>query len=296
MEIMIPIVVILIIIRWIFTSPRTQEVEKNEIKEKKFDTPYYTETKKLNSQHRNRTSPKFQKNPSTTSIISEQNNKNIEGEPDTFEIEYADADGVVTERVITVRNITTSSDLQKTYVRAFCHWRKSERTFRVDRILKIRQISNDDYIADIDEEFAKRIDPIDLPDPQHNAVMARARPSLKILIWISLSDRDISSDEIAVLLEFIEDRKSLAGQKYNDTPWDRTKATVYIDETRPTFNDAAGALMKMPPTGKEIKLVSEYATRIAKLDGELAEKRRQRLFKKYENTASQAPPDLHTRT
>ena len=53
-------------------------------------------------------------------------------------IEYADADGVITNRVITPQIIYRENNVL--YIRAFCRLRNDLRTFRVDRILAARNL------------------------------------------------------------------------------------------------------------------------------------------------------------
>lgn len=50
------------------------------------------------------------------------------------ELEYSDNEGHHTRRLVTVRTVYTSKNGFVTHIKAYCHTRHQERTFRVDRI------------------------------------------------------------------------------------------------------------------------------------------------------------------
>ncbi|MGF9691439.1 WYL domain-containing protein [Rhizobium sp. 0TCS1.26] len=65
-----------------------------------------------------------------------------------FRIEYADNDGVVSEREITPLSIHLRRGQPDVYITAYCYMRAEERTFRSDRIqftmnLKTKRVIND---------------------------------------------------------------------------------------------------------------------------------------------------------
>ena len=64
-----------------------------------------------------------------------------------FEIEYVDADGVVTNREIYVENYYQADNC--IYYRCWCFLRDERRSFRSDRILKVKNISTGRKIKDI---------------------------------------------------------------------------------------------------------------------------------------------------
>lgn len=193
-----------------------------------------------------------------------------------YDIEYGDADGVVTARRI--RLIAVESGDYATYVRAYCRVRNSERTFRADRILSATWLSGPTTIADPEAHFFDLLPEEARPDPDHNAVMARVRPGLDVLIWIANADRQISADEQEALIDFIGERNGLAGEAYAAVPWSRAKATIYIDSARPTLASCSGILSKISKTGREFRLLKEYGGRIAEFGGEAGERRRKQLL------------------
>lgn len=194
-----------------------------------------------------------------------------------YVMEYGDIDGVVSMRGVDIKAAEFYYD--QLYLRAFCHLRNAERTFRADRILSIASSSDGMAIEDPSAFFRSMVPASKKEDPDHHSVMARAKPGLDVLIWIAMADREISLEEEEVLLQFIEDRKSLGGKKFAETPWNRVWASASIDSARPTFATAAGVLAKVPKTGKEYALLRDYAGKLAALGGNSADKRRAQLFK-----------------
>lgn len=198
-----------------------------------------------------------------------------DGDADQFNITYQDSDGVITERRIRVVAIDIYGP--SVYVRAHCALRGETRTFRADRMLSARRVSNDTRIS-LPLDFFTSLVPADQrPDPEHTKVLGRARNGLRVLIWIAHADRDIASDEMEVLLAFIEERSTLTSQKA--PPWSRNRAIGQMDGERPTLALASGYLASMSPAGRELPMVRRYAEKITALGGLPAEKRFKQLFR-----------------
>lgn len=73
-----------------------------------------------------------------------------------FRIEYSDIDGVVTERDITPRSIHMKAGRQDLVIKAFCHLRGEERSFRSDRILSARNLTTGRPISDLGNYLRSR--------------------------------------------------------------------------------------------------------------------------------------------
>lgn len=187
-------------------------------------------------------------------------------------IEYADADGVITTREIEIRSVELSSEAL--YVNAFCNLRGAERTFRVDRILSARKSATGPKIRDVEAYIVDFLPEHQLPDPRHDALMNRVAPTLSVLVWIAYADRQISVEELEILLSFIVER---SGEASGDA-WNRAKASLWIEDARPTFASASGALAKINRSGKVFTLVEKYASLVAEAGGVASENRRRQLF------------------
>jgi hypothetical protein len=194
-----------------------------------------------------------------------------------YDIEYGDADGVISTRRIKVLEVEGS--VGAVYLRATCLLRNAERTFRADRILSAKSAMTGERLQDPVGYFRSQFIEMHEKDADHDAVMARVRGGLNLLIWIAMADREISSDEQEILLEYIAARNALAGTKYASVPWRRVRATRYIDQARPTFADAAGFLAGISKTGREWRMLDEFSSKVASAGGAVSENRRRQLFK-----------------
>lgn len=73
-----------------------------------------------------------------------------------FLIEYADGNGEVTEREITPISIHLIRGSPDLYIKAFCHRRQEERTFRSDRIVSARNLKTNRRIGDLGQYLRGR--------------------------------------------------------------------------------------------------------------------------------------------
>jgi len=67
-------------------------------------------------------------------------------------IEYADAKGATSQRLVTCRSLSVRADKQ--YLSAYCHHRKSPRTFRLDRIVDIFDANTGESLSPAQAFFA----------------------------------------------------------------------------------------------------------------------------------------------
>lgn len=194
-----------------------------------------------------------------------------------FDITYIDSDGVVTNRTIRAEKIEMLYDF--VYVSGYCSSRRAYLTLRADRISSAKSLASGEMIRSPAQFFAAMAAHLAITEPQHASVMSRAKGGLEALIWISQSDREITTDEFAILFDFIDERNRLSGTKFFNHQWSRAHATSYISDARPTLQSALGALAKMRQGGPEIELVRASAKKLALLSGPSAEKRRGQLFR-----------------
>lgn len=109
--------------------------------------------------------------------------------------------------------------------------------------------------------------------------MARVRPGLSALVWVAMADRDISTEEMEILLAYIADRNAIGGARFAAVQWDRAKATAQIDQMRPTLADALAAVARMSPTGKDFALQREYLAKLVAVGGAASERRAKQVIK-----------------
>lgn len=171
-------------------------------------------------------------------------------------IEYGDAYGEISEREISVLAIAEEPITGLLYVNAYCHLRDDDRTFRVDRMLRVARLPSMQVIISLAAHFRALAE--DLPggmqwwgglSPEqlavradHGKVMDRARPGLNALIWLALADGEISEPEMSVLYDWIEYRAAVRDARLS---WDRDLARGYIREARPTMDAIRGGLGRL---------------------------------------------------
>lgn len=196
----------------------------------------------------------------------------------SFEITYADADGVITERVIRVNEVTGDNGFA--YIRAHCYLAQAERTFRSDRILELRNHRTGEQIRDPGKFFAVFYeDDDDEVVLSHEAVMSRAKPGLQALVWVARADGELDDAVIDTMLDYIDARRQI-GSKAADFAWNREVAKRWIMFTRPVFDNAAGVLSRLSPAGRVAIVTREFVERIGATSPN-RRKRADKLLRRY---------------
>lgn len=199
------------------------------------------------------------------------------GDTDTFVIEYADVDGVVTSREIGIKNVLGMGD--HIYVEAFCHLRGDDRTFRADRILSMADGDTGVVVPDIDAVLKAFVSPqekmriaLSSAPAAHKSVMARAQAGLTALVWIEQGAGGLDEPSFSLLCDYIDARRALR-LRGSELAWDRELARFAIKEMAPTKALAAGALAQVSPAGGEAALIRRSADAMVALRGEACRKR-----------------------
>jgi hypothetical protein len=194
-----------------------------------------------------------------------------------YDIEYGDHDGVITKRKISVTGVSATD--VAVYVRAYCHLRDDERTFRAERMLEASKVGGS-KISDPEIHFMDFVPANKRPDPEHDSVMKRVGSSLNCLIWIARADREITSDEAETLIAFINERNKISGTRASSMRWDANKAATFILDARPTLASASAAISRMSPAGRDYALIRTFSDKLVALGGAPSERRRSQLFRK----------------
>lgn len=125
----------------------------------------------------------------------------------THFLQYRDADDQLTQRHITLRGVDRGSfytDL--VFLRAWCHLRGDDRTFRRDRIVGVFDPATGEDMGDPEELFRLTGEFDRKTHPDHKALMARASRGLKVLSYVARAADGISADEIEVMLDYVMTR------------------------------------------------------------------------------------------
>ena len=178
-------------------------------------------------------------------------------------IEYADADGVITERKVVVQRIyKLGSDV---YLEGECRLRMGPRTFKAARILKLS--THDETTVPNPVAFLESGDVERRSEPEaHRRVMQRARPGLLALAWIARTDREIDSAEAKIMLDFVEERATI-GRSRHGNEFDHALARMRIDDMTPVRGECVSALGRIKAGSPEAALIGDFARRIVASSG-----------------------------
>lgn len=197
--------------------------------------------------------------------------------PDTLvslDVEYADANGEITQRRIHVLEVEPAN--AGLYIRAWCELRDDLRTFRADRIISARQANTSAEIVDPEIFLLDLLPEHARPDPEHDAFMERARPGLMPLVWIASANREIASEEMEILLNYLRAYASLSKKSFEMS---QARASAFIEGLQPTITTAIGELSKLSPNGRIRPLIEVHAALLRDVVGEGNDGRYRRIFK-----------------
>lgn len=180
----------------------------------------------------------------------------------THFIEYADAYGEITERPIRVKSVYQESATGIVYISAHCGLRDEERTFRVDRMMRVKDLTADVYVSSPFLHFANHpgfvvrgspnqakmpyrdnVSPQIVTPATHDRVLARSQAGLLGLIWLAAADGEVSEPEMEVLFAWIAFRSSPAGRAAEE--WSQEAARVWIRKQHPILADTRTGLAAM---------------------------------------------------
>ncbi|MAY63971.1 MAG: hypothetical protein CML29_17345 [Rhizobiales bacterium] len=197
--------------------------------------------------------------------VRDPNRPNV---PGTYDIIYEDADRVFTARRIEVFGIYGAPD--QSYIDAYCHLRRGDRTFRSDRILDMADAVTGELIRDPVGAIHAMIKEENDPGPDFRSVMQKARKGLAALVWAARADRHLSADEMTVLLDYIEARDGMTGEGGRD--WKRRVADAWLDDYRPLKSEAVDAVSSFTKDGREGELVRSHAVKMLAVQNDEAER------------------------
>lgn len=192
-----------------------------------------------------------------------------------FVLEYCDADGVVTEREVDARAVQVEGD--RLYLKAFCRLRGEERSFRADRIMRLVDRGSGEEMYRPAAFLAWFVDApaSTYVDAAHASIMTRARPGLIMLAWMARSDGVLSEPEIAVMLDFVEERAAIG--RSGARAFDKGLARLDILDLDVTFDAALAAGRRIADTKAERALVRRYLDMMAAVDGVISDVERRRI-------------------
>lgn len=191
---------------------------------------------------------------------------------------YRDADGELTARRIDVESVLRNFDTN--YVDAWCHLRRAQRTFRLERILEISSALTGEVLYPPGSALLKFLREASDPGPDFKSVISKGRRGLLCLIWLARTDYDVSEAETEVMLSYLVERAQLGVKGNPLDDWKKSAARQWIDSQRPTLEDALGAIALMSHRGQEKAMCAAYAKQIVDIQPpELVQKVQARVVK-----------------
>lgn len=192
----------------------------------------------------------------------------------SFRIEYLDGGDAPTQRRIDIKGFSEFDG--KIYLEAWCHLRRAMRSFRADRVLEMTSLQTGEVISDVSSYAPSLRRMLFDPGKDYASLLAKARPGLSALIWIARADYDLSDEEMDILGEYAMARDELNRKRAEPADCNAMTLRKWIENARPTLDEAAGALAQMKAGGSERQLVQRFGRQLAVLD-EAAAKRFRKL-------------------
>jgi hypothetical protein len=190
--------------------------------------------------------------------------------PASFWIAYRDGSAAPTQRRIEVEGFSDFDG--RIYLEAWCHLRRAMRSFRADRVAEMTSVQTGEVISDVQAYVPALRRMLFDPGPDYGSVMGKAKPGLLPLIWIARADRDLSDDEMDILAEYVVVRDGLHRKRSAPADFNGLTVRKWIENARPTLDEAAGALAQMKAGGGERQLVQKFGQQLAVLDDAAAKR------------------------
>lgn len=183
--------------------------------------------------------------------------------PFTYDIRYSDAGGNSTHRRITVESIDAFG-----YLTAWCWSRNARRTFIASRINEMVDPRTGEIISHprqhLQSQFKQEFD----TGSDYRSVMQRARPGIKVLLWIARGDKQVSPRETEIMLDFIDARSRLRKPENYTPDWNPRRAARDIYAMQVTLTDATGGLTIATKSDEEASLLKRFCYLLVMAEGE----------------------------
>ena len=165
----------------------------------------------LNGEIKNRPLPKTNKN--TFYVPEEETIEDFELPQDLdsiklnslAQITYIDSKGQKSERRITI--LSVSQTLNDNYIiKAYCHEKKSQRTFRLERIQQLTDMETGEIFENPNQYFIERFQ--DSPIGMITKIFQELESEILILTFVARADGYLRAKERAIIMNFIIDKSN----------------------------------------------------------------------------------------
>lgn len=183
-----------------------------------------------------------------------------EGYSKALFISYVDAKGVKSERRISVNKLRQANN-GNFIVAAYCFEREALRSFRVDRIVEMVDLSTGEVFErqQIKEELFSHFIPLVNPTVE-DRIIGMCKDEIMILAFLARCDGHYHSTEEEVLVSFVSDK--CFEEDFNDV-----KIRRLIKNLCPEKKECFAAVDRISQREKEKRRLAKYAVRLIEADG-----------------------------
>ncbi len=195
-----------------------------------------------------------------------------------LEIGYVDAEGRRTNRLVTCKRLVHAEDGDR--LLAFCHARRTDRTFLLDRIEEAANHSTGERIADIRAFFAPFAEQAGELDDDHGAtrkVLKALGDELRILAFIAKADESLHQAEDNLISVFVRSRAERLGHEVAGN-YDHAKVMDWFRHQMPDIAAIERSVLRVAKRSEaELGHIWEIAAKVMEADGTVSPEELDRL-------------------
>lgn len=165
----------------------------------------------------------------------------------TLSIQYRDAGGSVTERVVDVNECDIANP--SGYLIGYCRTRSAIRTFRLDRVLKATDLETGEVIDNLNKFAEARY--LESPRASIDKLLGAYSDALESLFYLGKADGRFTAKEKQVLLGFCQ--RATGDQRISSADIDRVCREMAVP-TKQAFKLRVGRLAKLDETTRTLIL------------------------------------------
>lgn len=207
-----------------------------------------------------------------------------EAEPETvldgirLEIGYVDAEGRRTNRLVTCKRLVHGEDGDR--LQAFCHTRRTDRTFLLDRIAEAANHSTGRRIEDIRAFFTPFAEQAGELDEDHGAtrkVLVAVGDELRILAFIAKADETLHQAEDNLISVFVRSRAESLGHEVAGN-YDHARVMDWFRHQMPDIEVIERSVLRVAKRSEaELGHIWEIAAKVMEADGTVSPNELDRL-------------------
>jgi hypothetical protein len=184
----------------------------------------------------------------------------------TAEIQYEDAEGRLSTRMITILEV--ANWLDDVALQSFCHLRQGRRTFLVSRIKQMVDPATGEVIENpipwINERY------FETPEGRHDKVLSECSTEISIMVFVARADGRMMPAERAIIVKYLLQRCSdldldpdfldEATRSFEVREWDFNRAVTQLKlKPEPTRKSVMAAARAIVATDKTVRPAEQEA-------------------------------------